>query len=74
MPDVTVAGNVKGKQDAAATPLAPGARVEIRDAEWIVRHVDRASGRGLALTVTGVSEIMRDHEAQSIYNGCHAQC
>ncbi|MCB2205041.1 DEAD/DEAH box helicase [bacterium] len=44
-------------------PLAPGARVEIRDAEWICKRVDRASGGGFALTVTGVSEIVRDREA-----------
>jgi SNF2 family DNA or RNA helicase len=61
MPDVTASGISKGRQSTA--PLAPGARVEIRDAEWIVKRVDRASGGGQALTVTGVSEIVRDREA-----------
>ena len=45
------------------TTLAPGARVEIRDAEWIVRRVDRASHGGQLLRVVGVSELVRDHEA-----------
>ena len=43
--------------------LAPGARVEIRDAEWIVRRVDRASHGGQLVRVVGVSELVRDHEA-----------
>lgn len=43
--------------------IAPGARVEIRDAEWIVRRVDRASHGGQLLRVVGVSELVRGHEA-----------
>ena len=43
-----------------ATVLAPGARVEIRSAEWIVRRVDFTSTGGYSLLVTGVSEIVRD--------------
>jgi hypothetical protein len=42
--------------------VAPGARVVIRDAEWLVRLVDRSS-RGDALTVVGLSELVRDKEA-----------
>ncbi|MBE0645533.1 MAG: DEAD/DEAH box helicase [Bacteroidetes bacterium] len=45
------------------SPPAPGSRVEIRDAEWIVRRVDRSSSVGFALTVTGVSELVRDRNA-----------
>jgi superfamily II DNA or RNA helicase len=63
MPDVTVAGKATGKGANGRVPLAPGARVEIRDAEWILKRVDRASGGGYALTVTGVSELVRDREA-----------
>ena len=48
----------------AATVLAPGARVEIRSAEWIVRRVDATSTGGYSLLVTGVSEIVRDKEAR----------
>jgi hypothetical protein len=47
-----------------ATVLAPGARVEIRSAEWIVRRVDATSTGGYSLLVTGVSEIVRDKEAR----------
>ncbi|WP_028322824.1 DEAD/DEAH box helicase [Desulfatiglans anilini] len=43
--------------------FAPGARIEVRDAEWVVRRVDRTSTGGLALSVTGVSEIVRDKSA-----------
>lgn len=45
------------------SPPPPGSRVEIRDAEWIVRRVDRAAAGGFAIAVTGVSEIVRDREA-----------
>src|ERR1022692_110745 len=48
----------------SSTVLAPGARVEIRSAEWIVRRVDATSTGGYSLLVTGVSEIVRDKEAR----------
>lgn len=44
-------------------PLAPGAKVLIRDAEWLIRRVDRTSTGGQALQVIGLSEIVRDREA-----------
>ncbi len=43
--------------------FAPGARIVVRDAEWLVRRVDRTSTGGQALTVTGISELVRDKEA-----------
>ena len=47
-----------------ATPVvAPGARVVIRDAEWIVRRVDRASDGGHQLVCDGISELVREREA-----------
>lgn len=48
----------------SATVLAPGARVEIRSAEWIIRRVDATSTGGYSLLATGVSEIVRDKEAR----------
>ncbi|MDY0361724.1 MAG: DEAD/DEAH box helicase [Desulforegulaceae bacterium] len=42
---------------------APGARVEIRDAQWLVRSVDNTITGGYRLNVTGVSEIVKDKEA-----------
>lgn len=42
---------------------APGARVVIRDAEWLVRKVDRTSTGGQAITVVGISELVKDKEA-----------
>ncbi len=43
--------------------LAPGARVVVRDAEWLVRKVTRTATGGQALTVTGISELVKDKEA-----------
>lgn len=49
---------------AAHIPLAPGARVEIRGVEWIVRRVDPTSTGGYSVAVTGVSELVRGREAR----------
>lgn len=43
--------------------IAPGARVVIRDAEWLVRKVDRTSTGGRALSVVGITELVKDKEA-----------
>jgi superfamily II DNA or RNA helicase len=43
--------------------LAPGARVLVRDAEWLVRKVDRTSSGGQALEVVGLSELVKDKKA-----------
>ena len=42
---------------------APGARVVIRDAEWLVRRVDRTSTGGQSLSVIGLSELVKDRES-----------
>lgn len=41
----------------------PGARILVRDAEWMVRRADRTSTGGLALSVIGLSELVKDKEA-----------
>ncbi len=46
-----------------AETLAPGARIVVRDAEWLVTKVDRTSTGGQAISATGISEIVRDREA-----------
>lgn len=43
--------------------FAPGARILVRDAEWLVRRVDRTSTGGQALSVVGLSELVRNKEA-----------
>ncbi len=43
--------------------LAPGARVLIRDAEWLVRKVDRTATDRQAVSVIGLSQIVKDREA-----------
>ena len=42
---------------------APGARVVVRDAEWVVRRVDMTSGGSYQLACIGTSEIVRDRQA-----------
>lgn len=48
----------------ATSTLAPGARVLIRDAEWIVKSRERTPTGGHSLRVVGVSEIVRHKEAR----------
>ena len=43
---------------------APGARIVVRDAQWLVRKVERTQGGGHTLFCIGLSEIVRDKEAQ----------
>jgi len=52
-----------GTRGTSEAILAPGARVVIRDAEWVVRRVDLTSDGGQALTCDGVSELVREREA-----------
>ena len=51
------------RMNKVAQTLAPGARVVVRDAEWLVRKVDRTSTGGLALSVVCISELVRNKEA-----------
>jgi superfamily II DNA or RNA helicase len=43
---------------------APGLRVEIRDAEWVIRRADLTPTGGYSLLVTGISEIVRGRDAR----------
>ena len=43
--------------------LAPGARVEIRNEEWLVRRIDPSSDDGMLLLCDGVSELVRGRSA-----------
>ncbi len=47
----------------ASAVLAPGARVLIRDAEWVIRRIDRSPDGGYQLVCDGVSELVREREA-----------
>ena len=49
---------------SASQSFAPGARVVVRDAEWVVRRVDTASDGGYLLTCDGISELVRDRTAK----------
>ena len=43
--------------------LAPGARVVIRDEEWLIRRVDPSTDGGHLLTCDGISELVRSRVA-----------
>lgn len=43
---------------------APGARVLIRDCEWIVRRADASDDGGYVLTVDGLSELVNGKSAR----------
>ena len=49
--------------ESKKTTLAPGARVQIRDEEWMVRSTKWRTPGGLHATVVGVSELVRGKEA-----------
>ncbi len=42
---------------------APGMRIVIRDAEWIIRRVDTSSDGGQQLQCSGISELVREKDA-----------
>ena len=44
--------------------FAPGLRVTIRDAEWVIKRPDLTSNGTYSLLVTGISEIVRGREAR----------
>lgn len=48
---------------ATASRYAPGARVEIRDEEWMVRAVQATATGAHALRVVGVSDLVRGRDA-----------
>ena len=43
--------------------VVPGSRIEIRDAEWLVRRTKRTSRLGNIIYAIGISGIVRDKEA-----------
>lgn len=42
--------------------IAPGVRIVVRDAEWLVRKVDKSSTGGQAISVIGLSELVKNKE------------
>ena len=52
-----------GMTSAPVSVPAPGMRVLIRDAEWVVRRVDMTSGGECQIVCDGVSELVREQEA-----------
>ena len=47
--------------------LAPGARLTVRDEDWIVRRVDMSDDGGYALTCDGLSELVRGVSATFLH-------
>src|SRR5690606_16307023 len=51
------------KPPAPSLAYAPGARVEIRGEEWIIRRAQQTSAGTTAVHVSGLSELVRDKDA-----------
>jgi superfamily II DNA or RNA helicase len=47
----------------ATGALVAGARIRVRDAEWVVAHVERNAASGAIVHATGISGIVSDKEA-----------
>ncbi len=45
------------------SPIAPGARILCRDAEWLVKSTSRAADGGRVIEAIGVSEFIRGRSA-----------
>jgi superfamily II DNA or RNA helicase len=63
MREVMADPGARTKMPAQGSLVAPGARVVIRNAEWLVQRTDRTPTGGQALLCIGVSEIVRNKEA-----------
>jgi ERCC4-related helicase len=50
--------------DPVREAFAPGLRVEVRDAEWVIKRADLTSNGTHSVLVTGVSELVRGREAR----------
>lgn len=57
-----VEGRTRRKLTRKDVP-APGMRIVVRDAEWLVRRVDTTATGGRAISAVGISELVRDKEA-----------
>src|SRR3954469_7157625 len=54
---------------SAAIPLlAPGARVEVRDEDWLITRIQQTKADGLLVRALGLSELVRDQEATFFTN------
>ena len=43
--------------------LAPGLRVEVRDAEWRIKRIDHTTDGGQVIACEGLSELVRGRES-----------
>ena len=48
------------------SPIAPGARILCRDAEWLVKSISRSTDGGRVIEAIGVSEFIRGRSAKFI--------
>lgn len=60
---VNVATSYADNYQSLEFQLAPGARVVIRDEEWLIRRVDPSTDGGRLLTCDGISELVRGQSA-----------
>ena len=55
---------IQKKEALMSSIPAPGARIIVRDAQWLVRKIERTQGDGDVIHAVGLSELVRDKEAQ----------
>ena len=61
MPSATGSASTReGRAKMARGSLVAGARIRVRDAEWVVGHVEKNSISGAVIHATGLSGIVRD--------------
>lgn len=56
--------NAKTKNKEQYTNYAPGMRIVVRDAEWIVRRADQSADGGYLIECEGLSELVRGKEGR----------
>ena len=49
--------------EMATGAIVAGARIRVRDTEWVVGHVDRTAASGAVIHATGISGLVHDKEA-----------
>src|SRR5271157_6365300 len=61
--EIGSSGTNAGRPDMAKGSLVAGARIRVRDAEWVVGHVEKNSVSGNVIHATGLAGIVRDRAA-----------
>lgn len=58
------AASLDTTRSAAQFGLAPGAQIEVRDEEWLIRNAEQIREGEFLIEATGASDLVRGHEAR----------